>query len=341
MKILVTGGTGYIGRVLVPMLIEKGYEVTVIDRQFLNYDNVEKEYSDIGCNLVTDDIRYFDPNLLKDHHAVVDLAALSNDPSGDLDSIKTWDINYLGRVRVARMAKKLGVERYIVASSCSVYGFRNDIADETTEPNPLTTYAQANIEIEKDNLRLADDHFTSTALRFSTAFGYSKKMRFDIAINAMTLNAFKSGKIKLMRDGQQYRPFIHVIDMSRSIINVLEQEKAKINGKVYNIGSDSLNVKLLDLANIVKQSVGSDNVIEWYGDPDVRSYRVSFKKALSELNFNTVMDIKKGVEEILIKLKSEELKDVPQTHTVEYYKKLIDSEIMTKKHGYNLISRIL
>lgn len=341
MKVLVTGGTGYIGRVLVPMLIDAGHEVTAIDRQFLNYDDVNKEYEEIGCKLYKDDIRYFDPNLLRGQDAVVDLAALSNDPSGDLDPVKTWDINYLGRVRVARMAKKLGVQRYIVASSCSVYGFREDIANETTKPNPLTTYAQANIEIENDNLRLSDKEFTATALRFSTAFGYSKKMRFDIAINAMILNAFQSGKVKLMRDGNQYRPFVHVIDISRSILNVLGQDRGKVNGKIFNIGSDSLNVKLLDLANIVKNKVGSNNEIEWYGDPDVRSYRVSFQKAVEELDFKTVMTIEKGVDEILSKLKSGELRDVPQTHTVEYYKKLTESEQNSLKYGYNLISKVL
>ena len=341
MKVFVTGGTGYIGRVLVPMLIDEGYDVTVIDRQFLNYDDVNKDYEEIGCKIIKEDIRYFDPNLLYGQDAVVDLAALSNDPSGDLDPVKTWDINYLGRVRVGRMAKKLGVQRYIVASSCSVYGFREDIANETTKPNPLTTYAQANIEIENDNLRLASKEFTTTGLRFSTAFGYSKKMRFDIAINAMTLNAFKSGKVRLMRDGNQYRPFVHVIDISRSIINVLGQDKEKVSGEVFNIGSDSLNVKLLDLANIVKNKVGSANEIEWYGDPDVRSYRVSFRKAVEQLNFKTIMTIEKGVDEILTKLKSGELQDFPQTHTVEYYKKLIDSELNSSKYGYNLISRIL
>ena len=117
MKVFVTGGAGYIGRALVPMLVEKGFDVTVIDRKFLNYDDVESEYRNMGCNFITGDIRYFDPNLLRGHDAVIDLAALSNDPSGDLDPMKTWDINYLGRVRVARLAKKLGISKYF--SLCS------------------------------------------------------------------------------------------------------------------------------------------------------------------------------------------------------------------------------
>ena len=341
MKIFVTGGTGYIGRVLVPMMAKEGHEVTVLDRMFLNYDDVEREYHDMKVRLIKGDIRDFDPNYLKGMDATVDLAALSNDPSGDLDPVKTWDINYIGRVRVARMAKKLGVKKYIVASSCSVYGFRDDIADEKSKPNPLTTYAQANIAVENDNVRLSDEEFASTALRFATAFGYSKRMRFDIAVNAMTLNAYKTNKIRLMRDGEQYRPFVHVIDISRSILNVLSQPKDVVGGEVFNIGGDSLNVKLKDLAKIIKNEVDPTSEIEWYGDPDIRSYKVSFKKALNELKFKTVVDIKKGAQEILDKLKSGELADLPQTHTVEYYKKLLESASIVNKSGISSISKIL
>ena len=341
MKAFVTGGTGYIGRVLVPMLVKEGYDVTVLDRMFLNYDDVEKDYSDLNVRLIKGDIRDFDPNLLKNMDAVVDLAALSNDPSGDLDPVKTWDINYIGRVRVARMAKKLGVKRYIVASSCSVYGFRDDIADENSKPNPLTTYAQANIAVEGDNVRLSDNEFSSTALRFATAFGYSKRMRFDIAVNAMTLNALKTNKIRLMRDGEQFRPFVHVIDISRSIINILSQTNDVVGGRIFNIGSDSLNVKLKDLAEVIRQEVDPSSQIEWYGDPDIRSYKVSFNRAFKELKFKTVIDIKKGVEEILEKLKSGELQDLPQTHTVEYYKKLLDSASLVNNKGMSIVSRIL
>ena len=127
MKILITGGSGYIGRILSPLLVENGYTVTVLDRDFLNRESIEKTYMDLGIKFIRDDIRYFDPNILRDHDGIVDLAALSNDPSGELDPIRTWDINYIGRSRVARLAKKLGVEKYIVSSSCSVYGYRDNI----------------------------------------------------------------------------------------------------------------------------------------------------------------------------------------------------------------------
>lgn len=325
MKVFVTGGTGYIGRVLVPMLVGKGYDVTAIDREFLNYDDVHSEYTDLGINLIRDDIRYFEPSLIRTMDSVVDLAALSNDPIGDLDPLKTWDINYIGRARVARLAKKVGVKRYIVSSSCSVYGFRDDIANEYSTVNPLTTYAQANVEIENDNLRLGDSKFTTTALRLATAFGYSKRMRFDIAINAMTLSAIKTGKIRLMRDGEQYRPFVHVIDISRSIIAALNSEEELVNRQIFNVGSEHLNVKLKDLASRIGKVISPDAVIEWYGDPDIRSYRADFKKIENTLGFKTGVTIEKGVEEIRDKIKEGTLDDFPETHTVEQYKKLLNT----------------
>ncbi len=336
MKVLVTGGAGYIGRVLVPKLLERGYDVTVLDRLFLNYDDVEKEYSDLGVKLIKNDTRFFDPNLLKGIDAVADLAALSNDPVGDLDQLRTWDINYIGRVRVARLAKKIGIEKYVLTSSCSVYGFLEDIADENTPTNPLTTYAEANVSVERDNLFLKDEKFTPTALRLSTAFGYSKKMRLDIAINAMTYYAFHTGKVRLMRDGNQFRPFVHVNDISEAIIRTMESDKDLVSGKTYNIGADELNVKLRDLAEIVKKNVGIQSEIEWYGDPDVRSYKVSFAKSLKELNFKAKTSIEEGVREILEKLKSGELKDCLQMHTVDYYKSILDAKGKMDRHGLDL-----
>ena len=336
MKVMVTGGAGYIGRVLVPKLLERGYDVTVLDRLFLNYDDVEKEYSDLGVKLIKNDTRFFDPNALKGIDAVVDLAALSNDPVGDLDQLRTWDINYIGRVRVARLAKKIGIEKYVLTSSCSVYGFLENIADENTPTNPLTTYAEANVAVERDNLLLKDEKFTPTALRLSTAFGYSKKMRLDIAINAMTYYAFHTGKVRLMRDGNQFRPFVHVNDISEAIIRTMESDKELVSGKTYNIGADELNVKLRDLAEIVKKNVGIKSEIEWYGDPDVRSYKVSFAKSLKELDFKAKTSIEDGVREILEKLKSGELKDCLQMHTVNYYKSILDAKGMIDRHGLDL-----
>ena len=333
MKVMVTGGTGYIGRVLVPELVKKGYNVLVLDRDFLTYDDVKKEYEGIGVKILKDDIRYFDPTEMRGIDSVVDLAALSNDPSGDLDPIKTWDINYIGRVRVARLAKKLNVNRYIVASSCSIYGFREDIANETSEPNPLTAYAEANQAVERDNLAIAGNGFTPMALRFATAFGFSKRLRLDIAINAMVYYAVKTGKLRLMRDGEQYRPFIHVKDMASAIIVGLESESKVVSGHIFNAGSNELNIKLKDVADKIKSSIKGTE-IEWYGDPDKRSYRVDFKKINDSLKFKPKYNIEYGIDEMKKEFESPEFRLKDEMITLSVYKKLIEAKYILSKHGY-------
>src|SRR5579875_3210360 len=245
MKVFVTGGTGYIGRVLVPELLRKGYDVTVMDRGFLDYSDPAYEYDSV--HIIRDDIRTCDPDLLRGFDAVIDLAALSNDPAGNLNRMATWDINYLGRVRIARLAKKLGAKRYVVASSCSVYGFRDDTCTEETPVNPLTVYAEANVAVERDNVALNDSAFRSTALRFATVFGYSGRFRLDLVINAMAFYGFRNHVIRMMRDGKQYRPFIHVKDASRALISAIESDNDEIGGRFINVGSNSQNVQIIDV----------------------------------------------------------------------------------------------
>jgi nucleoside-diphosphate-sugar epimerase len=329
MNVLVTGGTGYIGRVLVPQLLKSGYDVTVLDRGFLDYSSLKNDFGD-KVQILREDVRTFDPDLLRGFEAVIDLAALSNDPAGNLNVMATWDINYLGRVRVARIAKKLGTKKYIVASSCSVYGFRNDVCDEKTQVNPLTPYAEANIAVENDNLALSDKTFSSTALRFATVFGYSERFRLDLVINAMTFYGYKNSVIKMMRDGNQYRPFIHVKDAARALISVIESENEEISGKYINIGSNSNNVQISKVAEMIRKKIGNDCKIELYGDTDNRSYQVNFNLSRKLLSFDTKYDIESGVNEIIEKCK-EGLNDIPQMHTVDYYKKLLQYEEEMKR----------
>ena len=329
MNVLVTGGTGYIGRVLVPQLLKSGYDVTVLDRGFLDYSSLKNDFGD-KVQILREDVRTFDPDLLRGFEAVIDLAALSNDPAGNLNVMATWDINYLGRVRVARIAKKLGTKKYIVASSCSVYGFRNDVCDEKTQVNPLTPYAEANIAVENDNLALSDKTFSSTALRFATVFGYSERFRLDLVINALTFYGYKNSVIKMMRDGNQYRPFIHVKDAARALISVIESENEEISGKYINIGSNSNNVQISKVAEMIRKKIGNDCKIELYGDTDNRSYQVNFNLSRKLLSFDTKYDIESGVNEIIEKCK-EGLNDIPQMHTVDYYKKLLQYEEEMKR----------
>jgi nucleoside-diphosphate-sugar epimerase len=327
--ILITGAGGYIGCNLVDYLQDKGYRIKALDRFFFGKERLQSVLKNSQIELIEEDIRFFDPEILKDVEVVIDLAALSNDPAGELDPVKTWSINYLGRFRVATLAKFTGVKRYIFPSSCSVYGFREDVASETSSVNPLTTYAKANYKAEVDIKRLADKNYCVGILRLATVYGYSPRMRFDLAINGMVRGFLKNGKIPILRDGTQYRPFVHVMDVCKAIHLAIEADDEKVNGEVFNVGSNEQNVQIFELAQKVANAIGVEFNYEWYGFPDHRSYRVNFNKIKEVLNFHPDYTIEDGAREVYEALKSGKLDpDDPTTITVEWYKRLISEGVM-------------
>jgi len=334
MKVLVTGGAGYIGSVLCKLLLEKGYDVTCLDRLFFGADPINDMADKI--QIIKDDIRWFKPTILEGKDAVIDLASLSNDPSGELDPQKTLEINYKGRVRVAELCKKYGVSKYVLASSCSIYGFQGGIISEDSSTNPLTTYAKASTLAEKETLPLADKSFTVTALRQATVYGLSPRMRFDLAINGMVLGFFKNGKIPIMRDGKQWRPFVHVKDTSTALIKILESEPELVNSQIFNVGSNEQTVQIFDLAKLVAESINLPFNYEWYGSPDNRSYRVNFNKIKETLNFEPNYTIKEGAKEVFDALKEGKITgDDPKTITVKWYKHLTEMHIFLKNIEIN------
>lgn len=334
MKVLVTGGAGYIGSVLSRLLLEKGHNVVCLDRLFFGMSPIQDIADRI--TLIKEDIRWFKPETLNGIDAVLDLASLSNDPSGDLDPQKTLDINHKGRVRVAQLSKKHNIKKYVLASTCSVYGFQEGTLTERSSLNPLTTYAKANTLAEKDVLALADKSFNVTALRQATVYGASPRMRFDLAINGMVLGFFKKGKIPIQRDGEQWRPFVHVKDSSNAFTEVLESDPELVNGQVFNVGSNEQNVQIFGLAKLVAESVGLPFNYEWYGSPDKRSYRVNFDKIKKTLNYKTVHTPKEGSKEVFDALKEGKLSpDDPRTITVQWYKHLLEAHELVKSVEMN------
>ena len=321
MRVLITGCGGYIGTTLTPYLLRKGYKVRCVDRLFFGEDLLSHVIGEKDFELVKGDIRTVDPSVMREVDAVIDMAALSNDPAGELKPEWTMSINYKGRVRIAKMALEKGVKRYILISSCSVYGRQEKIADENTTPNPLTTYALANLMAERDVLPLSSKNFEVVALRLATVYGPSRRMRFDLLVNGMTLSAYETGVIRVMRDGTQLRPLIHVIDASRAIHAALEAPGDLVNGLVINIGADEQNYRVIDVAMIVKKIVGGE--IEFYGDPDKRSYAVSFKRAREILGFYPLYTVEDGVKQVYNSLLSGLIRKDPRWNTVEWYKKLI------------------
>lgn len=323
-KVLVTGGGGYIGTTLVPMLLDAGYQVRVIDRFFFGRELLP-EHENLEC--IQEDVRFITPQHFEGIDHVIDLVAISNDPSGELFQDATYAINRDARVRTAKMAKEAGVKRYVLPSSCSIYGFQEPgvICDETFATNPLTTYARANEEAEHGVLPLADDNFVVVVLRQSTVYGYSPRMRFDLAINGMTYGAWNTGKLPLLRDGTQWRPMVHVSDTASAQIFMLTAPAEKVNGQLFNVGSAVNNYQLQPLAEEVAETLPNNVDIEWYGDPDHRSYQVNFAK-IEALGWNATKVARDGALEIYEKLAAGELDKTPKTITLEWYKAITDSE---------------
>ena len=323
-NILVTGGAGYIGSILVRLLLQKNYKVTVLDR-FHFGDTLPTHPS---LHLIKGDIRTVPVDQIRGHDAVIDLAALSNDPVGDLDPTLTNSINHLGRLRIASLAKECRVKRYILPSSASVYGFNEDALTEESETNPLTTYASANLNAERDILKLSDHSFTVVVLRQSTVFGVSPRMRFDLAINGMAKGYLTNGSLPILKDGKQWRPFLHVKDAARALALCLTAPTDKISGEIFNVGSDENNYQIFDLAKEVALGLNLPFKYEWYGDLDSRSYKLSFSKIKRTLGFDCKYNACFGAREVGEAIQEGFIDcEDPKTITLNWYKELIEEGV--------------
>ena len=300
MRVLLTGHTGYVGTVLAPMLVRAGHEVTGLDAG-LFAPCVLGDAPDAVPGLQRD-LRDVEADDLSGFEAVIHLAALSNDPLGDLDEENTYAINHHASVRLARLAKEAGVSRFLFASSCSLYGVagHDRPLDESAPFNPITAYGRSKVLAERDLAPLADDRFSPVFLRSATAYGFSPRLRADIVVNNLVGHAFTSGEVLIQSDGTPWRPLIHVEDFGRAFLAILEAPREAIHGRAFNVGRTSDNHQIRDLARMVEELVPGSRVrYADGGGADLRSYRVDCERfAAAVPAFRPRWTVRDGIAEL-------------------------------------------
>ena len=327
MHVLVAGGAGYIGSVLVPLLLEKGHKVTVLDRLYFG-DTLGKAKAKFGDKLtiVQADIRSFAPSVLAGIEGVIDLSGISNDPSCELEPELTKSVNIDGGKRLVVLAREAGVRRYVYSSSCSIYGHGEGLGlTETSNRHPVSLYARAKADVE--DFLLGSKGMEVCVLRLATVFGLSPRMRFDLAINVMTKNAYVGRRITVDGGGRQWRPFVHVRDVADAFVLAMTSDAKLVAGKIFNVGSNTNNVQILNLAFRVRDAVPGTEVVHASTDPDIRDYNVSFEKIHRELDYSTKRTIDDGIAEVLQAIKSGSLDpDERRWYTLKQYLFLRDAE---------------
>jgi nucleoside-diphosphate-sugar epimerase len=299
MRVLLTGSDGYLGSLLAPALMRARHEVIGLDTGYYKERSLYRS-GEVSPQTVVEDIRLLDKSQLEGFDAVVHMAELSNDPAGELAPDITYEINHKGSVRLAELARKAGVSRFVYMSSCSVYGIsEGEVVTEESPVNPQTAYGRCKVLVEADIRAMADGSFAPTYLRNATAYGASPRMRFDIVLNNLAGLAWTTKEIRMTSDGSPWRPIVHGLDICQAIIAVLEAPRDAVANEAFNVGTTQHNYRISEIARIVAEVFTGCTVS--FGPPsaDNRSYRVSFEKIKEHLpNFECRWDARRGAEQL-------------------------------------------
>jgi nucleoside-diphosphate-sugar epimerase len=330
MRVLITGHKGYIGTAIVPLFLSAGHDVSGLDSGIFEDCIFGGEIVQIPE--IRRDLRDVERADLKGFDAVVHLAALCNDPLSDLRPELTFEINHAASLRFARLAKEAGVKRFLISSSCSIYGAAGDnLVNESAPFNPVTVYGQSKVMLDTDVSKLADDSFSPTYLRNATAYGVSPRLRLDLVLNNLVASAYTTGRIFLKSDGTPWRPIVHIQDIGRAFLAALAAPRKLVHNESFNIGQNDENYQIRELAELVAHTVPGCR-IEYAPDagPDTRCYRVDFGKVRQMLpGFRPAWNAKKGAQELFEAFRQYDLpaEDVegPRFKRVAHVKRMIEN----------------
>lgn len=323
-KILIIGGAGYIGSVLSRILLENGYKVKVLDKLLYGDHGIEELYSEDNFELHEGDITNISDivEAMEDVDAVVHLAAIVGDPATDLKPQETLEINHFSTKVLGEIAKHLGISKFVFASTCSVYGFNDDICKEETETNPLSLYGETKVISEETLLDLEGNGFSPVILRFATAYGLSPRMRFDLVVNILTAKAIEDNEITVYGEGTQMRPFAHIRDISQAIKKSLEAPPEDVSGEIFNVGTEEQNLSIDELAKTIHKNVENVELKYIKEKEDERSYSACYDKIKNVLNFEAEYSIEDAVEEIKEAFENGEIKGEYTDQKYSNYKSL-------------------